>query len=304
MKKTIRGFIGLVCMVLLLISFTGCDFLWEDDGEPEITISDKLYFSSNRDGDYEIYVLNGDGFLEQLTDNTNYSDWMSDYSAATGKIAFYSNRGGNNDIWVMDADGSNPTQLTSTLLIENYPSFSPDGSKIVYMRDHEIWVMGSDGSNQDELLFTTDDMSDPEWSPVGNRIAISRNEWDNNEIYAFDIAGDNSVSSIDNLTNSQGHESYPDWSPDGSKIAYSADSEIWVMDADGGNKVQLTDNSVYDHKPVWSPDGTKIFYVTQVNGKYEIFVMDLDGSNKTNVTNSPDTNETDPVVVENHELVG
>ena len=77
----------------------------------------------------------------------------------------------------------------------------------------------------------------------------------------------------------------------GDKIAFMSDSagnfDIWVMDADGSNKVQLTTNPGWDGHPDWSPDGTKIMYVARTDWSYDIWVMDPDGSNKVQLTTEP-----------------
>ena len=84
----------------------------------------------------------------------------------------------------------------------------------------------------------------------------------------------------------------PAWSPDGSKIAFVKTSYykqnsnwgvIWVMNADGSNKVKLTDDTEKFNSPSWSPDGSKIVFGGPVN-KSDIWVMNADGSNKINLT--------------------
>ncbi len=75
------------------------------------------------------------------------------------------------------------------------------------------------------------------------------------------------------------------------KIAFGSDRdgnwEIYVMDADGSNATNLTNNSALDGYPVWSPDGTKIVFLSDRDDNVEIYVMDADGSNPTNLTNNP-----------------
>ena len=82
-----------------------------------------------------------------------------------------------------------------------------------------------------------------------------------------------------------------DWSPDGTQIAFQSDRdgdyEIYVMDADGGNVRQLTDDPGWDGSPVWSPDGTRIAFRSDRDGDYEIYVMDADGGNVRQLTDDP-----------------
>ena len=79
----------------------------------------------------------------------------------------------------------------------------------------------------------------------------------------------------------------------GSRIVFSNlvfdNYEIYVMDADGGNRENLSNNPVDDEDPDWSPDGTKIAFVSDRNdAAYQIYVMDADGENQIKLTGGPD----------------
>ena len=64
--------------------------------------------------------------------------------------------------------------------------------------------------------------------------------------------------------------------------------EIYVMDADGGNRENLSNHPLHDEDPDWSPDGTKIAFVSDRNGGvYQIHVMDADGTNQIRLTDGP-----------------
>jgi Tol biopolymer transport system component len=84
-------------------------------------------------------------------------------------------------------------------------------------------------------------------------------------------------------------DSYPMSSPDGSKIVFESNrtgsAEIYTMDVDGKNLVQLTHNKASNHSPVWSPDGSKIVFASDGEQQWEIYIMNADGSNLKRLTN-------------------
>lgn len=87
--------------------------------------------------------------------------------------------------------------------------------------------------------------------------------------------------------------SHPSWSPDGNRIAFSFGlgrfhggiSDIYVMDADGRNRVNITKGRhQINREPDWSPDGEKIAFTSNRGGQTNIYVMDADGKNTVNLT--------------------
>lgn len=86
-------------------------------------------------------------------------------------------------------------------------------------------------------------------------------------------------------------DSYPVESPDGKRIAFQSNRtgnwEIYVMNSDGKNLRQLTQNSAADNSPCWSPDGKRILFVSDRDGKEydsEIYIMNEDGSQQKRLT--------------------
>ena len=177
------------------------------------------------------------------------------------------------------------------------PSWSPDGSKIVFSSDMDgkwssnIYVMDSDGTNITRLTTNEDSIdTSASWSPDGSKIVFSSDmdgQWGYN-LYVMDSDGTN----ITRLTKQDSSDMSPSWSPDGSKIAFISDmhgqmfTNIYVMDSDGTNITRLTtERNCWDEFPSWSPDGEKILFEScQYEGtefRETIFVMDSDGTNMT-----------------------
>ena len=257
---------------------------WSPDGK-------KITFASFRDLHKpkgiifaEIYVMNPDGTNPiNLTQSPERADFSSSWSPDGRQIAFTSDegfkqRGGGSrrNIWVMDADGGNPRNLTNHGAKDLSPDWSPDGMQIAFESNRDgdwefdfwkapsdIYIMTLDGANLINLTNHPAADGSPAWSPDGNQIAFQSNRDgdDNWEIYVMNADGTNPI----NLTNHPAEDTQPDWSPDGLQIVFSSNRdgdwekdpkdnwEVYVMNADGTNPINLTNNPAWDSSPAWEP---------------------------------------------------
>ena len=235
----------------------------------------------------------------------NQQSAFGTFPGENGKIAFRKSIGDNNkgDIYVINPDGSGETRLTDAPADEFYPTWSPDGTRIAFVRhmggyDYEIYTMNADGSEQTNISNNPAQDSNPSWSPDGTKIAFdsdrdSGGDIGNSDIYVMNADGSGQTN------NPITHGFFPDWSPDGTRIAFTnrinptSETDIFVINTDGTGQTRLTTYSESDYRPSWSPDGTKIAFFRDTNGNndYDIFIMNADGSGQTRLTNNPNSEE-------------
>lgn len=261
----------------------------------------RIMFSSDRDGNYEIYVMDSDGSNVVRLTNHPADDFGHGWSPDGRQIIFTSRRDGNEEIYVMDADGSNPKRLTFNGTRDTYPDWSPDGQRIAFTTNRhpgsELYVMNVDGSNQTRLTFDGTYIEDefPDWSPDGSQLLYSHGFGMTRDVWVMSADGSNPT----RLTDEWGSDINARWSPDGSRIAFACEPgewptwtyEICVMNADGSNWARLTYDGSHEGQPDWSPDAQRIAFVTDRHGGSDIYVMNADGSDQTRLTHGNSNNQ-------------
>jgi phospholipase C len=227
-----------------------------------------IAFTSNRDGNKEVYSMFIDGLSQTNLTNNAADDSQAAWSPGGDKIAFTSTRSGNNDVWVMDPDGSNPVNLTNNAASDSQAAWSPDGLKIAFTSNrsgtNDVWVMNANGSNPVRLTKTTASETQPNYNPTGSKIAFTSDKAGNLDIWTVKPSGKGAK----NLTlASVADDSDAAYSPDGLRIAFTStrdgNNEIYVMGASGGAQTNFTVKADSDTQAAWAPDhGGRILFTS------------------------------------------
>ena len=214
-------------------------------------------------GGAEIFTMDADGSNPRNLGRGSRPKWSRD-----GTMIGFTGDGGPDDgfaaAFVMNADGSGRQQVTNDIVSTRFVSWSRDGTKIAFyhrpligFNKNKIYVVNLDGTGLVEL---TKDLADIDhfgaaWSPDGTKIAFYSSELGLNwsHIYVVNTDGTNRV----NLTihHPLGINRVPQWSPDGREILFQTKRdgnwEIYLMNADGSDPVNLTNNPFNDEHPAW-----------------------------------------------------
>lgn len=237
------------------------------------------------------------------------------FPGKNGKIAFVSNRDvGAGEIYTIGPSGGAATRITFPTGGSATPAYSPDGSKIAFMKGNHIFVMNangmkSDGTGATQITPPGTINKEPTWSPDGTKIAYVVQEADY-EIYIINADG---TGSPQRLTDNSYPDTQPAWSPLGDQIAFvsahtglhepirDSNLNIYIMDANPATNdvaASLTPNTTtpvyqgHDEDPSWSPDGQWIAYSNGMSG-VDIWKVRPNGADKAPIA-AGDDEKSDP----------
>jgi TolB protein len=205
----------------------------------------------------------------------------------TDRITFLSERDGNREIYSMGADGSAQTNLSHTPANETTHEWSPDGSKIAFLRqnDFNLYVMNADGTGVIKLTnndFSYVQITNLSWSPDGATLAYVEQSGLLYDLSLINADGTNKR----HLVESSGPFLDVVWAPDGNRLAYSLgrdfnQSNLFVINPDGSGVTRLTHNEepgIYNRSPAWSLNSRYLAFVSNRDGNDEIYVLSLTAS--------------------------
>lgn len=182
------------------------------------------------------------------------------------------------------------------------------------LHPYDIYRANADGSGLTALTDNPKYDAEPIVSADGKWIVFGSQREGDFDIYRMDVDGDN----VQRLTDTEGYDGGPWISPDSTKIVWrawhptsaaekaqwqenmkqdyvqSTPLDIWVMNADGSNKIRLTDNGATNWAPSWHPDGKRIVFSSNMDDwrddyktyghNFELYLINSDGSGLERIT--------------------
>lgn len=235
--------------------------IWSPDGS-------RIAFQTQRDGNYEIYVMAADGSDKRNLTNHPAFDGLPAWSPDGSKIAFFSQREIDDSvegplpghIYLIDAEGGDPVRVTRSPLTTTYgPSgWSPDGSTILLSRvgdrRGDVFTLDPESGAETLLVSGSESEAGARYSPDGTMIAFYADGGERSDIVV--VLADGSARRV--VTTSVGHHYYPSWSPDGrwitiSTLESSGDVDIRAVSVETGEEIDLVATGEDERESSWRP---------------------------------------------------
>jgi TolB protein len=217
----------------------------------------QIVFVSTRDGvPPSLYVMTADATdVRKLAERAGEPSWSPDGDWIAFRVTKDGPFGQFARIFVIGVDGVGLRQVsddTPHYTSDDNPSWSPDGTRILFTRSGELFTVAPDGSALTQVGACPGPCDEPRWSPDGTEIAFSMSFGGSIDIHRMNADG----SSVFRVTTDPAQENYPTWSPDGSQLAFArvVDGlfQIFRVSRDGGTAVKLSTVAAHDFSPFWS----------------------------------------------------
>lgn len=267
---------------------------------PPSPFGEKIGFTSYRDGQPQVYLINSGGSgLLMLTNESNGAKVLGWTRA--GWLAFMMWPDGQAVVYTMNAEGQERTPLSGLPADGLDYAWTVDGRYVAVSRsvrgNLDLFVMKHDGSQRNIVASSPERDDQPSWSPDGNRLVfVSERDRREGDLY---IVNRDSTELV-RLTDDDLSEADPAWSPGGDHIAFVVSTEprsqggdIFIIKTDGSDRQQLTGDPAEKRHPVWSPDGSRIAFQAYGNQGWGIHVLNLADGTITPLASS-DSDDIEP----------
>ena len=295
----------LIFSIILLLAVCGgvCRVLAKAPTTP------KILFTSARDGNYEVYMMNPDGSEQTNLTQHRADDRGAVWSPTGEQILFVSDRQGTRvpDLYLMDPDGSNVRRVFKRKITawRVGATWSPDGKQFAYQ--YKDWTrlkfglyLGTFGEEDAERIGT---YNSPAWSPDASEIACSISHPQEARLTFINVHTREQEQPLPKRE--MLWQFNPSWSVAGDRLAFAGNKHplppvvapqavwdawqakvaIYIVNRDGtGLRELVGEAGPQASHPVLSPDGAELLYTQEINGRLQIFKLDINTGIRTQLT--------------------
>jgi TolB protein len=267
---------------------------WSPDGE-------WLAFSSVRDGLSSVYIMRADGTKLQRLNSSQLWQTSPSWSPDGKAVAYFARDNAQPGVELHIASLQGKQDVTK-LAIDgrdkgpDSPVWSADATSLAYLAMNDdgkadVWVINRDGTDSRNVseAVSKRNKAHPAFSPDGRYLLYIADMRGHLAVIRTDLTTGMSV----NLTEGKpaAYET-PRWSPDGRKIVFASSREdpgltrmdVFTMNADGSNVVNLSQHPHEDFNPHWTADSKAVVFTSLRSGTAQIFAYDLQKKSATRIT--------------------
>lgn len=269
------------CYALLLLSiFTSCQ-----------TNNEKIIFSSSRNGNSDIFIMDKDGKNQNALTENKSEEWGPTW-INENEISFL--RQNKDSIFRIKLNLKTKKEFKlkhpeNCILDDKNVLYSTSNSYQLYSCNNDIFLFNPNNNELKNIRETINGKARyPSWSNNGKSVIYTSNHLGTNEVFQYEI----DTEKIVQLTDSDSNNERGELSTDGKLLAYSSDyfkkgnQEILIKDLESGKIKNISKSSGMELISRFSNDGKLLFYGTNKDGNWEIYSYDLETENKTRLTNN------------------
>ena len=290
-------------LILLMLMFGGICWIFA-----KAPTTPKILFTSTRDGNHEVYMMNPDGSEQVNLTQHPATDFEAVWSPTGKVILFVSDRGGKRvwDLYLMNPDGSNVRRVFKRKIKadKRSPTWSPDGKRFAYVytdwdRRKSSLHLGRFGEEDVESLSYA---GSPAWSPDGSEIAGAVSHALGARLTFISVDTRDRERPIPDKT--LPWQYLPSWSAAGDRLAITGNKHprpaildrdlheawndkttVYLVNRDGTGLRQLVEEAGPNASvAALSPDGSKVLYTQEINGNEQLFKLNINSGVRTQLT--------------------
>lgn len=246
-------------------------------------IGEIIVFESNRDGHWQIYIMDVNGNRQERIINSEFNDRRPTWHPYKNIVLFESDRTGINELYTYNLADRTLKKIPIDLKGNKmYAQFAPNGKELVFnykVRDnnYNIYTISINGKRREKIIDNTFANFYPRYSSKGDAILYFSKKHTknvNDELYVKNII----TKKEKRLTVSTNNSNFATWSNNGARLAYSSTTEsgsleIFFMNKNGLSNKQITFNSGGSTLPNWSPKGTNLLITGKRQGYDQICMI-------------------------------